>query len=144
MPTSSNEEIKHLAPVFIGDTIYAETTVLEKRESRSKPDRGIVRVETVARNHRGEPVLSFRRRVLIPKASAEVADEQVMAREMVVEVEHPTMGTLRQTGNPIKVGGERRLHRFAPALGADTEEILASYLGYSPERIQDLRSRGVV
>jgi acyl dehydratase len=67
------EEVKHLAPVFIGDTIYVETTVLDKRESRGKPDRGIVRVETRAVNQHGDAVLSLRRRVLVPKAAAVAA-----------------------------------------------------------------------
>ncbi|HBF87363.1 MAG TPA: dehydratase [Bacteroidales bacterium] len=60
-------EVKHLNPVFIGDTIYAETKVLEKTESKSKPDRGSVKVETIAYNQRKEAVLSFSRTVLIPK-----------------------------------------------------------------------------
>jgi acyl dehydratase len=63
------DSIKHVAPVFIGDTIYAETEVLEKRESRSKPDRGVVSVETRAVNQHGEAVLTFRRHVLVPKAA---------------------------------------------------------------------------
>lgn len=42
------EDIRHLNPVFIGDTIYAETTIISKRESKSKSDRGIVYVETIA------------------------------------------------------------------------------------------------
>ena len=61
------EEVKHLAPVFINDTIYARTRVLEKNESRSKPDRGIVAVETIVFNQKDEEVLSFRRKVLIKK-----------------------------------------------------------------------------
>lgn len=61
------EHIKHLAPTFHGDTIYAETEVLDKIESQSKPDRGVVYVETRARNQRGEIVLVLRRRVLVPK-----------------------------------------------------------------------------
>jgi acyl dehydratase len=61
------EQIKHTAPVFHGDTIYAETLVLDKKESQSKPDRGIVHVETRAFNQRQETVLVFRRRVLVPK-----------------------------------------------------------------------------
>ncbi len=60
-------EIIHHAPVFIGDTIYAKTTVLEVRPSRSKPDRGIVKVLTEAFNQDGVKVLSFSRSVLIPK-----------------------------------------------------------------------------
>lgn len=61
------EQIDHVGPVFVGDTLYADSTVLDVRESRSKPDRGIVRVETRAWNQRGEIVLRFRRSVLIPK-----------------------------------------------------------------------------
>lgn len=61
------EEIKHIAPVFHGDTIYSETRVLEVKESRSKPDRGIVTVETRGFNQRRETVLTLRRRVLVPK-----------------------------------------------------------------------------
>jgi acyl dehydratase len=68
------EEVKHEAPVFHGDTIYAETTVLDKRRSESKTDRGIVHVETRARNQRGEIVLSFRRRVLVPLKGYAVED----------------------------------------------------------------------
>lgn len=61
------EFVKHLSPVFINDTIYVRTEILDKRESASKNDRGIVYVESVARNQHGKDVLSFRRRVLIPK-----------------------------------------------------------------------------
>lgn len=61
------ENIKHLAPVFIGDTLYVRTKVLDKRESQSKPDRGIIYVETIASNQNGQDVLSFRRHVLIKK-----------------------------------------------------------------------------
>lgn len=61
------EKVNHDGPVFHGDTIYSETRVLELRESKSNPDRGIVYVETIARNQRGEQVLSYRRRVLVPK-----------------------------------------------------------------------------
>jgi acyl dehydratase len=61
------ESLTHKKPTFHGDTIYAKTTVLEKAESRSKPDRGIVYVETIAWNQRDEVVCEFRRRVLVPK-----------------------------------------------------------------------------
>lgn len=61
------ESVKHLAPVFVNDTLYVRTEILDKRESSSKPDRGIVYVETTARNQRNEDVLRFRRKVLIPK-----------------------------------------------------------------------------
>ncbi|MDD2618280.1 MAG: MaoC family dehydratase [Bacteroidales bacterium] len=61
------ENIEHLAPVFIGDSLYATTEILAKQESKSKSDRGVVYVETIARNQRQEPVLKFRRKVLIKK-----------------------------------------------------------------------------
>lgn len=61
------ESIKHLAPTFVGDTIYARTKILDKRESKSKGDRGIVYVETIGYNQRGEDVISFRRNVLVKK-----------------------------------------------------------------------------
>ena len=63
------ENIKHLAPTFIGDTIYARTRIISKRESKSKPDRGIIYVETIGYNQRGEDVISFRRNVLVKKQS---------------------------------------------------------------------------
>lgn len=61
------EEIKHLAPVFINDTIYVRTKILDKRESRTKNDRGVIYVETIASNQDGKDVLSFKRKVLIKK-----------------------------------------------------------------------------
>ncbi|MCF7911484.1 MAG: MaoC family dehydratase [Candidatus Cloacimonetes bacterium] len=60
------ESIQHAAPVFIGDTIRAETEILNVRRSRSKPDRGIVRVQTSAYNQKNQLVLTFIRNVLIP------------------------------------------------------------------------------
>lgn len=61
------ETVRHLAPVFIGDTIYVRTIVLDKRLSTSKPDRGIIHVESTAYNQHGVDVLMFRRKVLVPK-----------------------------------------------------------------------------
>lgn len=61
------EEIKHTAPVFHGDTIYAESKVLETHESKTKLDRGVVYIESKGYNQRDEVVLTLRRRVLVPK-----------------------------------------------------------------------------
>lgn len=66
------EEIKHLAPSFIGDTLYAKTVVLDKRLSKSKNDRGIVYVETTGYNQDNVPVISFKRHVLIKTKDCEV------------------------------------------------------------------------
>lgn len=64
------EDVKHLGPVFVNDTLYAKTRILSKRESKTKPDRGIVYVETIGYNQRGEDVISFRRNVLVKKQQA--------------------------------------------------------------------------
>jgi acyl dehydratase len=61
------ETLQHKNPVFHGDTIYAETRVLDVQESRSKPDRGIVTVETKGFNQHGQEVCYFRRRVMVWK-----------------------------------------------------------------------------
>jgi acyl dehydratase len=55
------------APVFNGDTIYAESTVLEKRESKSRPTQGIVTVSTRAWKQDGTTVMTYKRTVLVPK-----------------------------------------------------------------------------
>lgn len=62
------EDVRHLAPTFINDTIYVRSKILDKYESRTKKDRGIVYVETIAYNQNGEDVLSFRRKVLVKKS----------------------------------------------------------------------------
>ena len=64
---ASHNQHGQLAPTFIGDTLYARTRIISKRESHSKPDRGIVCVETIGYNQRGVDVISFRRNVLVKK-----------------------------------------------------------------------------
>jgi acyl dehydratase len=61
------DNIKHPLPVFHGDTVYAETIILEKRESKSNPDRGVVRLKQVGRNQKGEVVVELERSVLFLK-----------------------------------------------------------------------------
>ncbi|MDR2487409.1 MAG: MaoC family dehydratase [Clostridiales Family XIII bacterium] len=65
------ERIEHLGPVFVGDTLRAESTVLDVRPSASKPDRGVLYVETTAYKQGDQPVLRFRRHVLLPKKEAQ-------------------------------------------------------------------------
>jgi acyl dehydratase len=61
------ENIEHLGPVFVGDTLYAKTRIISKRESKSKKDRGIVYVETIGYNQEEKEVIRFKRNVLIKK-----------------------------------------------------------------------------
>ena len=64
------ERITHDGPVFQGDTIYAESEILEVRQSRNRPDRGVVYMESRGINQRGEKVLTLRRRFLVAKRGA--------------------------------------------------------------------------
>ena len=59
------ERIKLPKPVFAGDTLYAESVVLNKRESKSRPDQGIVTIKTLGRNQRNEIVCEFERTMLV-------------------------------------------------------------------------------
>jgi acyl dehydratase len=63
------ESLRHVAPTFHGDTIYGETRVLDKWESKSKDDRGVVHVETIGYKQDGTVVCIFRRKVMVPKDS---------------------------------------------------------------------------
>jgi crotonobetainyl-CoA:carnitine CoA-transferase CaiB-like acyl-CoA transferase len=74
-----------------------------------------------------------------------VKDPQVLLREMVVGLEHPTLGTLRTLGAPIKDAGAPAFHPAPPpALGEHTESVLRGLLGYGVERIEALRRQGVI
>lgn len=72
------------------------------------------------------------------------ADPQVLAQEMVLDVDHPDAGPIRMTGFPVKLSATpAQLRLPAPALGAHSEAILHD-LGYSPEQIAALKRQGVV
>ncbi len=68
------DDVKFPAPVFAGDTLYAESEVLAKRESKSRPGQGIVTVRTVGHNQDGIEICSFVRSVLIPVQGRAVED----------------------------------------------------------------------
>jgi itaconyl-CoA hydratase len=67
-------DIKLSAPVFNGDTLYAESTVIAKRESTSRPTQGIVTVKTLGTKADGTVVISFERTVLVPKRGHAIDD----------------------------------------------------------------------
>jgi acyl dehydratase len=59
------DEVRLPAPVFEGDTIYSQSEVLEKRESRSRPNVGIVVGKTTGYNQNGETVITFKRTIMV-------------------------------------------------------------------------------
>ncbi len=73
-------DIRMPAPVFHGDTIYAESEVLEKRLSKSRPTQGIVTVETRAHKQDGTEIMSYKRSVLVPKVGHGVDDKVAAAK----------------------------------------------------------------
>ena len=71
-------------------------------------------------------------------------DPQVQARDMVVEMQHPTLGAVKQVGVPFKYAGESLQPRsFSPEIGENTEDVLKT-IGYSPSEITALRETGAV
>jgi crotonobetainyl-CoA:carnitine CoA-transferase CaiB-like acyl-CoA transferase len=68
----------------------------------------------------------------------------VKAREMILEVEHPTVPNLKIPGFPVKLSDTpASLQKYPPLLGEHTEEIL-DQLGYSPEQIEELKSKRII
>jgi formyl-CoA transferase len=73
------------------------------------------------------------------------ADPQVLHRNMVAEIPHPPIGSLRLAGIPVKYSetpGDIRLH--PPLLGEHTDEVLSQVLEYTPGKIRELKERGAV
>ena len=68
------DKISMPAPVFVGDTLYAESEVLDKRESKSRPTQGIVTVRTTGKKQDGTIVMTYERTVLVPKRGHAVDD----------------------------------------------------------------------
>jgi crotonobetainyl-CoA:carnitine CoA-transferase CaiB-like acyl-CoA transferase len=68
-----------------------------------------------------------------------LADEQVLHRQMLVTVDHPHYGPLREVGCPIKIDDVEPRYTAAPALGSDTDAILSQWLGLTAAEIETLR-----
>ena len=68
-------DIRMTHPLFVGDTLYSESEVLETRESKSRPNAGIVTVRTIGKNQNGTVVCTFERSILVPKEGHSVEDK---------------------------------------------------------------------
>jgi len=111
-----------------------------------------------------EELLAMLRRVMASKTTAEwlailrghvpcapvytieeaLQDEQVVARDMVIDVEHPQFGRLRETGCPIKIDDAQPRRMPASPLGGDTETLLRGLLGCPDDEIASLRAQGAI
>ena len=69
------DKVRLSGPVFVGDTLYAESQVLSKRESNSRPNQGIVSVETKGKKQDESVVISFERSMLIPFKGHAIDDQ---------------------------------------------------------------------
>jgi crotonobetainyl-CoA:carnitine CoA-transferase CaiB-like acyl-CoA transferase len=123
------------------------STPTERRDRRDEVDRiiaEVTRTRTVAEWQ--ERLTSFD----VPHApvlgvNAALAHPQAVAREMVVEADHPTAGRLRLAGRPIKFpGAPQRPSTAPPTLGQHTQEVLRDELGFSEAEIAALRRDGVI
>jgi len=73
------------------------------------------------------------------------ADPQVLARDMLVEMPHPTAESIKMTGSPLKLSRTPvQMNAHPPLLGQHTEDVLREYLDYSAEEIKGLRKSGVI
>jgi crotonobetainyl-CoA:carnitine CoA-transferase CaiB-like acyl-CoA transferase len=73
-----------------------------------------------------------------------LSNEQVLARGMVIEVEHPQGGCVKMPGNPVKLSEQTDTYSPPPLLGQHTEEVLCVLLGKTETEIAVLRSEGVI
>jgi len=79
------------------------------------------------------------------RSIAEALDDPMLKDNgMIVELDSPAFGKIREVGCPIRIPGSQIEHRPGPALGEDTDDILASYLGMKADEIANLRERGVL
>jgi itaconyl-CoA hydratase len=82
-------EVRLPKPVFVGDTLWAETEVLGLRESRSTPEAGLVDVRTRGINQRGEVVIEFLRTFMAPRRGADVPEQPVTTEPWGVGITDP-------------------------------------------------------
>ena len=78
-------------------------------------------------------------------ASEACSNEHLLARNMVVEIEHPKMGKYKAVNFPVKFSETPiNVESYAPLLGEHNEQVLVDYLGYTPEKVDELLKKGVI
>ena len=71
-------------------------------------------------------------------------EPQLSAREMLIDVEHPAFGTLKELASPIKIKGVTQRKEPAPGLGENTDDILRTFLKYDDRKIEALKEKGAI
>ena len=69
------QDVQHVGSVFHGDTLYAESVIVEKQELPGEQDRGVVTAEIRGLNQRDETVLTLKRKIVVPKGTDRMKDE---------------------------------------------------------------------
>jgi crotonobetainyl-CoA:carnitine CoA-transferase CaiB-like acyl-CoA transferase len=147
---AANERLFHRLCDVLGHPEWRTTPEFADNAARVK-HRGLLaeRIEAITAHHVRAHWLSVLEQHEIPCGPindyAQVfADPQVIARDMVVEVDHPTLGSLRTLGSPIKMSGTPPdVRRRAPRLGEHTDDVLAE-AGFSGKEIDALRRAGAI
>lgn len=107
-------------------------------------------LRVATRSKTSHELMAALRKIKVPCGPIQTIDEvftdpQVLARNMVVEVEHPELGAVPTVANPIKFSSTPLVYNKAPPLlGEDTVGVLSNLLGLDEIRIAELKSRGVV
>jgi CoA:oxalate CoA-transferase len=82
---------------------------------------------------------------MVNRFSEALNDEQVLHRNMVIELIHPDGKSTQGPGNPVKLSrNNEKSFSLAPKLGEHTDSVLGQLLGYKPDQISTLRQLGVI
>lgn len=123
-------------PGWKEDPLYKDFTARYENRARLLPELQ----EVLLQRATDEWLEAFGAAVPCAKANAineALAEPQVLARGMILEVPHEGRGTVRETSCPIKIPGAPVPRRAAPALGGDTEYVLGEVLGYSKAAMRE-------
>jgi crotonobetainyl-CoA:carnitine CoA-transferase CaiB-like acyl-CoA transferase len=132
-------------PEWLQDSRF--TTIEQRRDNRSVVN------EMIAQFTRQKPVqelVALFAKHQVPHApilgiQAALAQPQAVARDMVVETDHPVLGSIPIVNRPIKFPGDPQpVPTAPPVLGQHTDEILRDVLGFTAEQIAELRTANVV
>jgi glutaryl-CoA transferase len=135
----------------IGKTEMADDPRFAKNADRVDNRALLIAILTeLFRSHDNEHWLKLLNAAEVPCAPIQTIDQvfaapQVRHRDMLVEVEHPTAGTVRMAGIPVKFSATPATVRLPPPLlGEHTEEVLSSWLGMNDQEIADLKAKKVI